>query len=62
MWRGGVLRALQVRGLRAPAVAGHAAAPDPLDGVLAYALRRSGSHVEVPDPSRGEVRDSVCVC
>ena len=24
--------------------------------------RRSGRHVEVPDPSRGEVRDSICVC
>ena len=24
--------------------------------------RRSGGHVEVPDPSRGDVRDSVRVC
>ena len=36
------------------------AVPDPLYGVLACALRRSGSHVEVPDPSRGEVRASGC--
>ena len=42
MWRGGVLRALQVRGLRAPAVAGHAAAPDPLDGVLVCTLGGPG--------------------
>ena len=39
--------------IRAPAIAGRVAVPDPLDGVLACALRRSGSHVEVPDPSRG---------
>ena len=38
------------------------AVPDALDGVLACALGRSGSHVEVPDPSRGEVRDSGCEC
>ena len=37
----------------APAVMGRVAVPDPLVGVLACALRRSGSHVEVPDPSRG---------
>ena len=59
-WRDGISWALQVRVLRAPAVAGHAAVPDPLDGVPAYALRRSESHVEVPDPSRGEVRASGC--
>jgi len=44
----------------APAVMGRVAVPDPLDGVLARALRRSGSHVEIPDPSRGEVRASGC--
>ena len=49
-----------VRVLRAPAVAGHAAVPYPLDGVPPYALRRSESHVDVPDPSRGEVRASGC--
>ena len=43
--------------IHAPAVARHAVVPDPLDGVLTCALRRSGSHVAVPDPSRGEVRD-----
>ena len=48
--------ALQVRVLHAPAVAGHVVIPDPLDGVLACALRRSEGHVEVPDPSRREVR------
>ena len=32
----------------------------PLDGVLACALRRSGSHMEIPDPSRGEVRAFGC--
>ena len=56
MWRGGVPWAMQVRVLRAPAVAGHVAIPDPLDGVLARALRRSEGRVEVPDPSRREVR------
>ena len=56
MWRDGVPWALQVRVLRAPAVTGHVAIPDPLDGVLAYALRRSGSHEEIPDPSRGKSR------
>ena len=33
-----------------------------LDKVLMRALRRSEGCVEVPDPSRGEVRDSGCVC
>ena len=42
--------------IRAPMVAGRVAVPEPLDGVLACALRRSGSQVEVPDPSRGKVR------
>ena len=46
--------------IRAPAIAGRVAVPDPLDGVLACALRRSGSHAEVPDPSRKEVRASGC--
>jgi len=32
----------------------------PLGGVPVRALRRSGGHVEVPDPSRGEVRASGC--
>ena len=55
MWRGGVPWALQARVLYicAPAVVGHVAVPAPLSGVLARALRGSGSHVEVPDPSRG---------
>ena len=48
--------ALQVRVLRAPVVTGHVAIPDPLDGVLACALRRSEGRAEVPDPSRREVR------
>ena len=34
----------------------------PLDKVPVCALRRSEGCVEVPDPSRGEVRDSGCVC
>jgi hypothetical protein len=40
----------------------HMAVPDPLPlgGVPARALRGSGSHVEVPDPSRGELRASSC--
>ena len=46
--------------IRALAVAGRVAVPDPLDGVLACALRRSGSHTEIPNPSRGEVRASGC--
>ena len=54
MWRDGVLWALQVRVLRAPAVIGHVAILDPpLDKVLACALRRSEGRVEVLDPSRG---------
>ena len=44
----------------APSVMGHVAVPAPLGGVRARALRGSGSHVEVPDPSRGEVRASGC--
>ena len=59
MWRPW---ALQVRILRAPVVAGHAAVPDPLDKVPVCALRRSEGCVEVPDPSRGQVRDPGCVC
>ena len=60
---GGILRAPQVKVLRAPAVAGHAAVPDPLDGVPACTLGgpgdtwrsrtpRGGSGT--PDPSRGD--------
>ena len=60
MWRGGVLWALQIRVLRAPAVAGHAAVPDPPGRSAGVHTRRSGRHVEVPDPSRGEVRDFGC--
>ena len=60
MWRGGVPWALQVRVLRAPAAAGHAAVPDPPDGMLACTLRKSEGRVEVPDPSRREVRASGC--
>ena len=51
-----------VRVLRAPAVVEHAAVPDPLDKVPVGALRRSEGCVEVPDLSRGQVRDSGCVC
>ena len=43
-------------------MAGHAAVPDPLNKVPVRALRRSEGYVEVLDPSRGEVRDSGCVC
>ena len=46
--------------IRALVVARRAAVPDPLDGVLACALRRSGSHMEIPDPSRGEVQAFGC--
>ena len=63
MWRGGALWALQVRILHIYVCAsgdGARGGPDPLDGVLACALRRSGSHMEIPDPSRGEVRASGC--
>ena len=42
MWRGVVLRALQVRVLRAPAVAGHAAVLDPLNGVQSCTLGGPG--------------------
>ena len=35
---------------------------DPLYKVPVCALRRSEGCVEVPDSSRGEVRDSGCVC
>ena len=44
MWRGGVPWALQVRVLRAPAVVGHVAIPDPLGqsaGVRTKVVRRS---------------------
>ena len=60
MWHDGVLWALQVRVLRVSAVTGHVAIPDPLVKVPACALRRSEGRVEVPDPSRGEVRASGC--
>ena len=33
-----------------------------LDKVPVRALRRSEGCVEVPEPSRGQVRDSGCVC
>ena len=36
--------------------------PEPPGRSAGVHTRRSGGHVEVPDPSRGEVRDSVCVC
>ena len=63
MWCGGVPWALQVRVLHAPAVAGHAAVPDLPGRSAGVRTRRSGRHVEVPDPSRGrEVRDSGCEC
>ena len=45
MWRGGILWALQVRVLRAPAVAGRVAVPDPLGqrvGVRTKEVRASG--------------------
>ena len=61
-WRDGVLWALQVRVLRAPAVVGHAAVPDPPGRSAGVHTRRSGGHVEVLDPSRGEVRDFGCAC
>ena len=52
-WRDGVSWALQVRVLRAPAVVGHAAVPDSPGRSAGVHTRRSGRHVEVPDPSRG---------
>ena len=61
-WSDGVSWVLQVRVLRAPAVVGHAAVPDPPGRSAGVHTRRSGRHVEVPDPSRGEVRDFGCVC
>ena len=51
--RRGAPWALQARVLRAPAVAGHAAVPDPPGRSAGAHTRRSGRHVEVPDPSRG---------
>ena len=64
MWRGGVPWALQARVLHIYMCASGSGARGgpgpPLGGVLARALRGSGSHVEVPDPSRGEVRASGC--
>ena len=61
-WCGGAPWALLVRVLHASVVAGHAAVPDPLDNVPVRALRGSEGCVEVPDPSRGRVRDSGCLC
>ena len=53
--------ALQVMVLRAPALKGYVAIPDPpLSGVLAHILRRSEGRVEVPDSSRGEVWAPGC--
>ena len=64
MWRGGIPRALQARVLHIYMCASGSGARGgpgpPLGGVLARALRGSGSHVEVPDPSRGEDRASGC--
>jgi len=34
--------------------------PEPLGRSAGVHIRRSGRHVEVPDPSRGELRDSGC--
>ena len=57
MWRGGVAWALQARVLHIYMCASGSGARGgpgaPLGGVLARALRGSGSHVEVPDPSGG---------
>ena len=56
---GGILRAPQVKVLRAPAVAGHAAVPDPLVGVLACTLGGPGGTWRSRTP-RGGIRDSGC--
>ena len=61
MRRGGVLWALQVRILHAPAVAGHAAVPDPLVGVRACTLGGSRDTWRSRTPRGGRSRTpSVC--
>ena len=64
VWRGGIPWALQARVLHIYMCASGSGARGgpgpPLGGELARALRGSGSHVEVPDPSRGEVWASGC--
>ena len=44
----------------APAVVGHVAVPDPLGRSANAYTKGSGSHVEVLEPSTGEVRASGC--
>ena len=46
--------------IHASSVAGHVSVLDPLDGVLACALRRFEGRVVVPDPSRREVQAPGC--
>ena len=43
-----------------PAVAGRVAVPDPPGRSASACTKGSKSHVEVPNPSRGEVRASGC--
>jgi hypothetical protein len=52
-WRSGAPWALQVRVLHAPAVAGRAAVPDPLDGVLACTLGGPGDTRRSQTPREG---------
>ena len=59
MRRGGDPWALQVRVLHAPAVAGHAAVPDPLVGVRACTLEGPGSHPCVLSAPLGRTSDIV---
>ena len=60
--RGGIQWALRTRVLHAPAVAGRAAAPDPLVGVRACTLGSPGDAWRSRTPQRGEIRGSVHVC
>ena len=45
-----------------PAVVGHVAVPGPPGWSASACAMGSGSHVEVPNPLRGEVRDFVRAC
>ena len=50
------------QGLACTTGSGARGGPGPPGRSAGVHTRRSRRHVEVPDPSRGEVRDSVCVC
>ena len=56
---GGILRAQQVKVSHAPAVAGHAAVPDPLVGVLACTLEGPGGTWKSRTPRGGSEAPGV---